>query len=538
MMDFIIHRRREEKMPRRVKTVELQEIVQRLRLGHSVKAIHRETGRHKTVIRAIRDLAVQAGWLDVLKELPSEGEIARMYGEATIGGQDQPHVLDVYESQLKEWVEAKYSFLIIHKLLSAQGVECSESTVRRWIHRRFPKLPSPVITRATIPGEVMEVDYGYLGIFWDPQSRKHRKVWFFSARLRHSRRVYREISFDQNQGSFFLSHIHAFEFFGGVPQKAVPDNLKAAIVRASFENPLVNRAYRSLAQHYGFLISACPPASPELKGGVESDVKYVKGNFLPLFKESQKQRGRTLGHVDELKEELERWNLEVCDTHVVQKVGRSPLEIFEQEEVCALKPLPASRWDPVVYKEASVGADWRVQFMKAFYSVPCRLIGERVLVMGNSTTVRIYHGGEEITMHLRAKRDWQYVWKFEHAPPQMEKYLSLSTQGLLSWAERAGSSVVEVMRSIFSDKAVDGLRPARALMRLGQHYGWQRLQSACRRAVRFQLTDYQSVKNILKNNLDRLPEELPTTSVQGQMAFRFQREWGYFDAQDQEASNG
>jgi hypothetical protein len=56
--------------------------------------------------------------------------------------------------------------------------------------------------------------------------------------------------------------------------------------------------------------------------------------------------------------------------------------------------------------------------------------------------------------------------------------------------------------------------------------------------VRFQLTDYQSVKNILKDNLDRLPEELTPTSAQGQMAFRFQRERGYFDAQEQEASNG
>jgi hypothetical protein len=202
----------------------------------------------------------------------------------------------------------------------------------------------------------MEVDYGYLGLYWDPQRNTQRKVWFFSGRLRHSRRVYREIAFDQSQSSFLVSHIHAFEFFGGVPQKVVPDNLKAAIVRASFENPLVNRAYRNLAQHYGFLISACPPGSPKLKGGVEGDVKYVKGNFLPLFKERQKQRGRTCGHVDELQEELERWNAEVCDTHTIQKVGRSPLEIFEQEELAALRPLPSSRWDPVIFKEASVGS--------------------------------------------------------------------------------------------------------------------------------------------------------------------------------------
>jgi hypothetical protein len=103
----------------------------------------------------------KVGWI-CFKELPSEGEIARLYGEVTIGGQAQPHVLDAHQDQLKEWVEAKYSFFIIHKLLCAKGVECSESTVRRWIHRKFPQLPSPVILRTATPGEAMEVDYRYL----------------------------------------------------------------------------------------------------------------------------------------------------------------------------------------------------------------------------------------------------------------------------------------------------------------------------------------------------------------------------------------
>jgi transposase len=525
-------------MPRRVSVVELRDIVQRLRLGQSVKAIHRETGRHKTVIRALRDIGAREGWLSLRGELPSEAEIARRYLEGLMAGREQPHLLDVYAGQIREWLKAKYSFQVIHSLLGQQGVAVSETTVRRWIHRHVPQLVCPVILRVTVAGEVMEVDFGYLGIFWDPETGRQRKVWFFSGRLRHSRRVYREIVFEQSQGTFFGCHIHAFEFFGGVPAKVTPDNLKAAIVRASFDSPLVNRAYRSLAEHYGFLISPCPPGSPELKGGVESDVKYVKRNFLPLFKERQKQRGQALGRVDELAEQLARWNAEVCDTHIVQKVGRSPLEIFEQEEVAALRPLPPSRWDPVIYKEAVVGRDWRVQFQKAFYSVPCRLIGLRVLVMGGCSLVRIYHAGEEVTMHLRATRDWEYVWKAEHAPPQLEQYLALSTQGLLTWASRSGPAVCHLMQGIFADKAVDGLRPARALMRLGERYGRERLQTACSRALRYGLADYQSVKNILVGNLDRLPEEQPVQAPEGQRLFRFQREAGYFDATDEEVRYG
>jgi len=170
--------------------------------------------------------------------------------------------------------------------------------------------------------------------------------------------------------------------------------------------------------------------------------------------------------------------------------------------------------------------------------VPYRLIGQRVLVMGNSTTVRVYLNGEEITMHLRATQDWQYVWKAEHAPPQMEQYLAMSTQGLLTWASRLGPSVQTLTQRIFSDKAVDGLRPARALMRLGQRYGKDRLEAACRRSLRYGLGDYQSVKNILVGNLDLLPEEQPAEAPQGQTLFRFQRDHGYFEDAETEARYG
>ncbi len=59
--------------------VELHDIVQRLRLGHSVKAIHRQTGRHKTVIRVIRALAVREGWLDAACAGANRGRAMNVY---------------------------------------------------------------------------------------------------------------------------------------------------------------------------------------------------------------------------------------------------------------------------------------------------------------------------------------------------------------------------------------------------------------------------------------------------------------------------
>jgi transposase len=67
----------------------------------------------------------------------------------------------------------------------------------------------------------------------------------------------------------------------GVPGRLVPDNLKAAIVRASCTEPLAQRAYRECAAHYGFLIDPTPPRTPRHKGKVEQGgVHYVARNFL------------------------------------------------------------------------------------------------------------------------------------------------------------------------------------------------------------------------------------------------------------------
>ena len=81
-------------------------------------------------------------------------------------------------------------------------------------------------------------------------------------------------------------------------------------------------------------------------------------------------------------------------------------------------------------KELTVGPDWRVQFEKAFYSVAHRLIGTRVLAMGNSHTVRIFLDYQEITSHQRASRLWEIKRKSEHARPELEQYLNLTSEGL------------------------------------------------------------------------------------------------------------
>lgn len=500
---------------------ELRDVVLRLRQGHPVREICRATGVHRTIIRGLAGIAAGRGWLDPQREVPSETEIQ---GARRVERTEEllSHRLETLHGEIEEWLTKGYSGVVIHQLVN-ERIPCSPATVRRYLLRRFPSETQVVMRRATEPGKVLEVDFGYLGVSYDPRTERKRKTWLFSARLRHSRLAWREVVFDQKERTFFGCHTNAFEYFGGVTERVSPDNLKAAVIEASMTDPVVNRAYRLLAEHYGFLIDPCAPRQPRHKGGVENDIKYVKRNFWPLFLERQRQKGRELPYADELQQQLERWTAEVSETRLIKGVGRSPREIFQTEEAAALKSLPAERWDPVSWATVRVGADWRVQFERGFYSVPCANIGRQTLVLGNSRSVRILVEGTEVALHSRVQRPWAASIKPEHAPPHKQEWMQATRDGLLRRSWEMDESVGRVAEAIFSDRAVDGMRPVRALLRLAQTYTPERLVAACSRALSYGTPTYRSVKEILSRNLD---EPCPAVPFR---PYRFQREAGYFD---------
>jgi transposase len=383
-------------MPRRKTMTEYMNIIRRLKNNQSIRSIQKETGIHRTIIRKINKKAEQNGWRDPLAPLPLEEEVVAALLQK--GRRAQP--LDRFKERITEWIGKEYSYVVIHRLVNRE-YECSEATVRRYIRKNFVALPKAVMVRPTIVGEIMEVDFGYLGLTYDDKSGKLRKTWLFSGRLNHSRKAYREIVFDQKQETFFMCHVRAFEYFGGIPKKVTPDNLKAAVIKASFESPIVNRVYQKLAEHYGFLINPCLPNKPEHKGGVENDVKYVKGNFWPFFCEEQAELGREHPYACDIQAALDEWTAEIADKRMIVGVGRSPDDIFESEEKEALSPLPATRWEPVTWAIAKVAENWRIQFRSAFYSVPYAYIGKQVEVLASLSSVHIFFEHKEIAVHSR-----------------------------------------------------------------------------------------------------------------------------------------
>ncbi|MCZ7569803.1 MAG: IS21 family transposase [Ardenticatenaceae bacterium] len=158
---------------------------------------------------------------------------------------------------------------IHQRLVDDHGYTGSYSSVWRCVQALEPTRPDIVVRGEVKPGEEGQVDFGTAGQMIDPKSGKLRRAWVFVMTLSWSRHQYVEFVFDQKVDTWLMLHRHAFEFFGGVPERVVIDNLKAAIVKACWDDPQVQRASRECAEPYGFLIAPCRVGTPEHKGKVE-----------------------------------------------------------------------------------------------------------------------------------------------------------------------------------------------------------------------------------------------------------------------------
>ena len=89
------------------------------------------------------------------------------------------------------------------------------------------------------------------------------------------------------------------EYFGGVPQTVITDNLKSAVTKSGKEATL-QRTYRDWAAHYRTAALQARPRKPRDKGAVEGMVRLIQQAMLPSLDR------QTFFSLDELNAEVAR----------------------------------------------------------------------------------------------------------------------------------------------------------------------------------------------------------------------------------------
>jgi transposase len=330
------------------------------------------------------------------------------------------------------------------------------------------------------------------------------------AVLGASNYTFSEASPDQSLPSWIGSHIHAFEYFKGVPEIVVPDNLKSGVSKACRYEPDLNPAYHEMARHYGTAVIPARAAKPKDKAKVEAGVLVVERWILAAL------RNRTFFSFGELNEAIGEL-LERLNTRPFKKLEGSRRSWFEKIERPVLKPLPETPYVLAEWKKARVNIDYHVELEGHYYSVPYLLIHEAVEIRYTRATVEIFFKGRRIASHLRDDHKGRHTTQKEHMPRNHREYLEWTPSRILAWAGTIGEATEKLAETIISrrEHPEQGYRSCLGILRLGKLYGQARLEAASRRALAIGAFRYKSVRSILENGLDReaLPETLPLQAI-------------------------
>lgn len=463
---------------RRTAVLDIRELLRHLQQGQSERAIREALGVGRRTIRKYKQWAQAHGLLS--EPLPSPAEIEACLQATQPPTTPTPSSVAPYQAIVEDLRQRGVEIQAIYqRLREAHGYTGKYLSVWRFVRRLEPKTPEATVRVEVEPGAEGQVDFGYAGRMYDPVTSKVRKAWAFVMTLSWSRHQFVAFVFDQSLSTWLALHRQAFEFFRGVPQRVVLDNLKAAIIKASVDDPQVQRAYRECAEHYAFLISPCRVRTPQHKGKVEQGgVHYVKRNFLAGRDYTAAQHNVRHANADGL-----TWARETAGQRRHGTTKQIPLERFTQVEQAALRPLPPLPFEIVVWKEAKLHRDCYIVFEGAYYSAPHRLIGQTLWVRGTAKSVEIHVNFERLVIHTRVPAG-QRQTLLSHLPPQKVAGLTLTPIACLERAARIGPHTTEVVAQLLAERPVDRLRAVhRLLTQAEQKDGAQQLEWVCGRSV-------------------------------------------------------
>ena len=499
--------------------VEIQEVIRRWQAGESRRHIASGTGLSKNTVGKYISSAQALGMCHD-GPAPGEDQLSQL-AVLSRSGPRRPE--SPTEDRLGPWADQIYQWLTgdrlqltrIQELLAARGCPVSYASLQRFIQRRNwrrRRNPATVRMEDTAPGEVVELDFGRLGLVYDPDTGRRRTVWGLLLVLGYSRHCFLWPMQRQTLEEVIGGLESAWAFFGGIPRYLVVDNFPAALAGPDPLDPRLTKGFLEYSQHRGFIADPARVRHPKDKPKVERGIQYVRERFF---------KGGEFRDLADVREQAARWCLEVAGLRIHGTTRWKPLVVFQDEERQTLATWDGEPYEIADWREAKVHQDHHIQCRSALYSVPSSLCppGRKVEVKVDSKLVRIYYQGQLIKTHLRQPKGGRATDP-EDYPAELSPYTTRAPDGIRSKAAELGPAVGE-----FAQRLLGGplpwarIRQGHKLLRLGQRYTAKRLDAACRRALEVDLIDVRRVESILVQALEQeTTPELPAPPPTGRFA--------------------
>lgn len=379
------------------------------------------------------------------------------------------------------------------------------------------------------PGEIMEVDWAGATLkIIDSDSGKLIPAYLFIATLPCSSYSYCEAFLSMKEEFWLTAHLHAYEFFGGVTQYLISDNLKTGVKKHRHGDAVLNDAYRDLAEYYDTIAMPARVRKPKDKPTVEKSVGILSTWVIAALRN---QQFFTLEELNKaVRQKLSEFNERPFSKKY--KPGNR-LTAFKKEEQFALKPLPVEPYKMTSWKKASVQRDYHVNVESQFYSVPYEYISNQVQIKLTKDLVEIFYQGNRIATHKRLKGKFgQFSTNHDHLPANHQLYLDHTPKTAMKWAEGVGANTLKIMRYLLKSAPSEkqGLKSAFRFKGLARNYAPVEIEAACVTVNEIAKNPSISViKRILKNQQHVPQPQITKQDVQG-----FSRGVKYFERKNKQ----
>lgn len=192
-----------------------------------------------------------------------------------------------------------YQLWLEYKATYPNGYELTQFRYHYRQNTIATKKISTVLSDLHVPGEKIYLDFsGDTMSYVDLSTGAIVKVQVFVACLPATDYSFAIAVPSQRQEDFVYALVECLRHLGGVPKIIVPDNLKAAVIKANRYDPTVNQLLEDMANHYGAVIMPTRPGRPQDKANVEGMVKTIYNRvYAPL-------RNQTFYSLSELNEAI------------------------------------------------------------------------------------------------------------------------------------------------------------------------------------------------------------------------------------------
>lgn len=477
--------------------MEVREVLRRLCAGQALREIARATGLDRKTVRRYAEAAIASGF-DASTAAPNEAlvaEVSRAVQERPVPPpSDERTMLARERTRIAAWLEDGLRLTKVHVLLEREGITASYATLRRFAQDElgWGKRAVSVRLDEPAPGDEAQIDFGCMGMMFDPETGRDRKLWVLVVHLTHSRYSFVYPTFTQDLAVVCAGLDAAWRFFGGVPRRIVPDNMKTIVVSAHATSPRLNDAFRDYAEVRGLFVDLARVRRPRDKARVENHVAFVRESWF---------QGERFVDLADARRSAEHWCREIAGGRVHGTTRRVPRAHYEEVERTHMLPAPSEPFDVPHWTDAKVHEDHHIQVARALYSIPTRYIGSTVRVRADRSLVRVYLGSELIKTHPR-KRPGERSTDPNDYPEGKSAYAVRSVERFVERAQKHGPNV-----AAFTERLLDRplpwtrMRQAHQLDRLCKKYGRERVDALCRRSLEFDVVDVPRLEHMLRQAL-------------------------------------